>query len=70
MRSVIHDQVSHKLIDGPTQSDPLKNNFRQGIPEKAVYHADLAEVHELGTDVNAHIYDIDRPYYDANKRYD
>ncbi len=70
MRGIIHDQVSHKFIEGPIQSKSVNNNFQEGISEKADYHADLTLGHELEVDVNATLYDTDKPYYEANERYD
>ena len=66
MRGIYHDQVSHKFIEGPIQSQPLNNSLQEGTVEKAANEADLTRGYELTDDVN----DIDISYRDPNERYD
>ena len=66
MRDIIHDQASHKFIEGPIQSIPVNSIYQEGIAEKAAYQVDLTQGYEVEGDDN----DIDIPYYEVNDRFD
>lgn len=66
MRGIYHDQVSHKFVEGPIQSEPVNNILQEGNAEKAAYHADLTQGYEIDDDAN----EKDISYHDINERYD
>jgi len=69
MRGIIHDQASHKFIEGPIQSKPVDDNLQAGNDEKAAHNIDFAqgyEVLEKKHDQGIDIYQL----FDENERYD
>jgi hypothetical protein len=68
MRGIIQDQVSNIFIEGPIQPKPMGDSSLEGNHEKAAYHADLTQGFEVNDDPN--FYDMDKPYYPMNDRYD
>jgi hypothetical protein len=70
MRGIIQNQESHTFIEGPIQSKFVSSNSQEGSADKAAYHADLTKGYELDGDDNADIYNVEKPFSEANERYD
>lgn len=70
MRGVIHDQVSHKFIEGPIQPGPLNYSFQKLNDEKISYYPDLTSGFEREDGIDANISDMDWHYNRMNERLD
>ncbi len=66
MRTIIHDHVSHRFIEGPIQAPQLSANYQEGTTEKVVYPTDTQKEYKAPGDEN----DIDILYYEAYDRFD
>jgi hypothetical protein len=66
MRSIIHDQILHKFIEGPLQTK-FANDRND---ENTTHRTGLSHGYESEGDVNIDIYERDMPYHSMNDRQD